>query len=78
MRYAERNTAAFSVGSEDRIKARSFGALEIWQLVSILLSARRPWFCKSVAITCYEVVAMGQPFADAGLVEHRPLWRLLT
>ena len=39
MRYAERNTAAFSVGSEDRIKARSFGALEIWQFISILLSA---------------------------------------
>src|SRR5262245_31681880 len=39
MRYAERNTAAFSVGSEDRIKTRSFGALEIWQFISILLSA---------------------------------------
>jgi uncharacterized membrane protein len=39
MRYAERNTAAFSAGSEDRIKMRSFHALEIWQFISILLSA---------------------------------------
>lgn len=39
MRSAERNTAAFSVGSEDRIKTRSFQALEIWQFISILLSA---------------------------------------
>lgn len=39
MRYAEHNTTAFSAGSEDRIKTRSFGALEIWQFISILLSA---------------------------------------
>lgn len=39
MRSAERNTAAFSVGNEDRIKTRSFQALEIWQCISILLSA---------------------------------------
>jgi len=39
MRYAERNTAAFSVGSEGKIKIRSFHALEIWQFASILLSA---------------------------------------
>jgi uncharacterized membrane protein len=39
MRFAERNTAAFSVGSEGRIKTRSFHALEIWQFISILLSA---------------------------------------
>ena len=39
MRYAERNTAAFSVGSEGGIKIRSFHALEIWQFISILLSA---------------------------------------
>ena len=39
MRFAEHNTAAFSVGSEDRIKIRSFHALEIWQFISILLSA---------------------------------------
>jgi hypothetical protein len=39
MRYAERNTAAFSAGSEGRIKTRSFHALEIWQFISILLSA---------------------------------------
>jgi hypothetical protein len=29
MRYAERTTAAFSAGSEDRIKTRSFGALGV-------------------------------------------------
>jgi uncharacterized membrane protein len=39
MRYAERNTAAFSVGSEGSIKTRSIHALEIWQFISILLSA---------------------------------------
>ena len=39
MRFAEHNTAAFSVGSENRIKTRSFHALEIWQFISILLSA---------------------------------------
>jgi len=39
MQHAERNTAAFSVGSEGRIKTRSFHALEIWQFISILLSA---------------------------------------
>jgi Domain of unknown function (DUF1772) len=39
MRFAERNTAAFSVGSEGRIKTRSFHALGIWQFISILLSA---------------------------------------
>jgi uncharacterized membrane protein len=39
MRFAERNAAGFSVGSEGRIKTRSFHALEIWQFISILLSA---------------------------------------
>src|SRR5215216_1425464 len=39
MRSAEHNSAAFSVGSGDRIKTRSFQALEIWQFISILLSA---------------------------------------
>jgi len=39
MRSAERNSAAFSVGSEDTIKTRSFQALEIWQFISILLLA---------------------------------------
>jgi hypothetical protein len=39
MRYAERNTAAFTTGSAGRIKIRAFHALEIWQFISILLSA---------------------------------------
>jgi uncharacterized membrane protein len=39
MQFAERNNTAFSVGSEGRIKTRSFQALEIWQFISILLSA---------------------------------------
>jgi hypothetical protein len=39
MRVAERNTAAFPVGSKDKIKTRSLHALEIWQFISILLSA---------------------------------------
>jgi uncharacterized membrane protein len=39
MRFAEHNKAAFSVASEDRIKTRSLHALEIWQFISILLSA---------------------------------------
>jgi hypothetical protein len=39
MRFAERDTAAFSPGSEGRIKTRSLHALEIWQFISIVLSA---------------------------------------
>jgi uncharacterized membrane protein len=39
MRLAEHNTAALPAGSEDRIKTRSSHALEIWQFISILLSA---------------------------------------
>jgi hypothetical protein len=39
MRFAEPDTAAFSVGSEGGLKTRSFRALEIWQFISILLSA---------------------------------------
>jgi hypothetical protein len=39
MRFTERNTAAFSAGSEAGIKTRSLHALEIWQFISILLSA---------------------------------------
>jgi hypothetical protein len=39
MRIAERNRAAFSVGSEESTKTRSFHTLAIWQLISILLLA---------------------------------------
>jgi hypothetical protein len=39
MRLAERSNAASFVGSEDRIKTRSFPTLEIWQFINILLSA---------------------------------------
>ena len=39
MRLAERNNAASFVGSEDRIKTRSFHTLEIWQFINIFLSA---------------------------------------
>jgi hypothetical protein len=39
MRFAERNNAAVSVGSEDRNTMRSFDALAIWQCISIFLSA---------------------------------------
>lgn len=39
MRLAQRSNAASLVGSEDRIKPRSFRALEIWQFINIFLSA---------------------------------------
>lgn len=39
MRLAERSNAASFVGSEDRIKTRSFHTLEIWQFINIFLSA---------------------------------------
>jgi uncharacterized membrane protein len=39
MRLTERSNAASFVGSEDRIKTRSFHTLEIWQFINIFLSA---------------------------------------
>jgi uncharacterized membrane protein len=39
MRLTERSNAASFVGSEDRIKTRSFPTLEIWQFINIFLSA---------------------------------------